>query len=896
MTPEDVKSLVEEHKLRVIVQPSELRVFTDEEYLSAGAEISEDLTPASLIMGVKEVPKELLLASRTYAYFSHTIKAQKSNMPMLDTLLARNIRLLDFERIVDSKGHREVAFGRFAGICGMIDYIKMLGDRFLAMGHHTPLLNVGHSHMYFTLDDAKMAIKSISTRIAKSGLPRELGPQTFVMTGASGRCAAGAMEIFDLLPHKIVTAAELKELDAAFRAGEEWNHKVVYVCPVSTSDNYALKSDVEAGTVGKTPLDIADYKANPSKYTSLFCTKYAPYAAHVVNCIYWDSNFPRLMTIRQLSALMDRADPRLIGVVDVSCDVGGSLQFLARETSIDHPWYVYNPFTGNQYENMYAKGILITAVDNWPTELPLSASREFSRALVKYVPILARSDGTLPYDQQADLPPSLSGAVITDHGALTPSYKYIEQLRKVAQASRDKHVLLFGAGFVAEPFVEHMLRTPNNDITIADVNFAGAQKLAAKFPKRCTAVHMDTRNVEQLEGAVSSHDIVVCLIPAAFVPPVIEACIKFKKNIITASYKASFEPYHERILEAGLTMMNEVGLDPGIDHLTALNIIDEIKTAGGKVDSFVSWAGGLPAPECSNNPLGYKFSWNPAGALMSGHRAAQFKQAGVIRELAGWECFGQSIDVDIFPGFALEGIPNRDCLPYADAYKIDDTVTTMFRGTLRFKGFAKIMNALSALGFYSDEPREDLAPEAKPMSWRELFSKLLGIKPEEDIQSATLHRFMLNAHSKTADELLDAFEWFGFFSEEIEVDRKGNLYAALVALMSRLLVYEEGERDLVVLHHVIGAVYPDGSRKEHKSTLVAYGETNGSTAMSLTVGIPTAIATQLVMDGVITRKGVLAPMTKDVWGPMLAALKNEGFTIVDKTDPVKDDHKVKLDL
>lgn len=277
-----------------------------------------------------------------------------------------------------------------------------------------------------------------------------------------------------------------------------------------------------------------------------------------------------------------------------------------------------------------------------------------------------------------------------------------------------KRVLLLGSGFVAKPLVDYLLRNPAYSVTIASNLQEEAKELSGGRSK-APVVALDVKNPEKLGSLVSNHDIVVSFVPATMHSLVAEQALKFRKNMVTASYiSPAMKAFDKRAKDAGLTFINEIGLDPGIDHLTACQMFDHVKGKGGVITSFVSWCGGLPAPEVSNNPLGYKFSWSPRGVLTAGLNSAKFLRDGETITIEGKDLLASAVDVPIFKGFSFEGLPNRDSVSYIDTYNLDPLqITTMFRGTLRYKGYSQLMHYFFALGLLDATPRNDLAK----LSW-----------------------------------------------------------------------------------------------------------------------------------------------------------------------------------
>jgi alpha-aminoadipic semialdehyde synthase len=349
----------------------------------------------------QEVPVSKLLPDRTYMFFSHTIKAQEYNMPLLDACLAKNVQLMDYERIIAAEGNRLVKFGKFAGYAGMIDMLHGLGDRLLAMGYSTPFLHVGFTRMYSGLPAAEEAVKIIGEQIAQGGLPRELGPMVFAFTG-NGSVGRGAQQIFSLLPHKMVKPSELKALVTS----KDFDNHVVYGVICTSKD---LVTPIDPNV----PFDRKHYFSNPRQYKSIFADTIAPYASVIVNGIYWAEGFPRILTIEQLEKLHKKRMSRLIAVADLSCDVDGSIEFMRQTSSIDHPFYIWDIDKREcNWDTINAQGVMLLAVDNLPTEVPVDATNYFGESLLPWIEPLVKNDASVPVAEQK-LPLPLKSAIIT---------------------------------------------------------------------------------------------------------------------------------------------------------------------------------------------------------------------------------------------------------------------------------------------------------------------------------------------------------------------------------------------------------------------------------------------------------------------------------------------------
>jgi len=369
--------------------------------------------------------------------------------------------------------------------------------------------------------------------------------------------------------------------------------------------------------------------------------------------------------------------------------------------------------------------------------------------------------------------------------------------------------------------------------------------------------------------------------------------LKHKKNLVTASYiPPKMKEMDELVKKENLIFLNEIGLDPGIDHLEALRVIDDIHRRGGKVRSFVSWCGGLPMPEFSQNPLGYKFSWSPRGVLSAATKEAKYLQEGNTVEIPSKKLYRHKQPINIFPGFSLEGIPNRDSTIYIKDYGLADEVKTMFRGTLRYKGYGEQMEGIIEIGLLDETQQPYLANEAPPLTWSEAIRRLLKVNnPNISTRHAVRNRLTASEGfpSKGFDDdkirrILDCFEWLGLFSDEL-VCKKGTFIDSLAELMQQKMKFEPHETDMIILHHIFGVEWNDGSQEKLTSTLVIRGDQNFS-AMGSSVGLPVAIACELILKGSISRRGVIGPLSSEIYIPLLKTLSNEGIKFLHKSEPI----------
>jgi len=325
-------------------------------------------------------------------------------------------------------------------------------------------------------------------------------------------------------------------------------------------------------------------------------------------------------------------------------------------------------------------------------------------------------------------------------------------------------------------------------------------------------------------------------------------------------------------------------LDPGIDHLSAVLTIDEVHKAGGKILSFLSYCGGLPAPEDSDNPLGYKFSWSSRGVLLALRNSAKFYKDGKVVEVSSEDLMATAKPYFIYPGYSFVAYPNRDSTPYRERYNIPEA-QTIIRGTLRYQGFPEFVKCLVDMGFLSEDPRDFLSDKSpEKLSWKDATAKVLGASSskEEDLIWAigSKHKFASNEEKY---RIIDGLRWIGMLSDT-PITPRNNPLDTLCATLEEKMQYEEGERDFVMLQHKFVIENKDGSRVTRTSTLAEYGDPKGYSAMAKLVGVPCAVAVLQVLDGTIKEKGVLAPMTPEICRPLLETLEKEyGITLKEKT-------------
>ncbi len=411
--PAHAGMLKEEDSVDVLVQPSSIRVFSEREFVQAGAIVQEDLSACPVVFGVKEMPLDFFQSGKAYVFFAHVVKGQPYNMPMLRRILELGCTLVDYEKVADEKGRRLIFFGRHAGMAGMVESLWAMGKRLEWEGIPNPFTQLCHTYQYDGLKECQEAVTRAGERLKAEGLPDSVAPLIVGITGY-GSVAGGVGDILDLLP---VVEVEPKDV-ASLAQGSDYARNVIYkavfkeehtVEPISPHDHFELQ----------------DYYDHPEKYRGKF-ESYVPHLTMIVNCIYWAEKYPRLVTKEYLKQLYRAGQPRLRVIGDISCDIDGAIECTLRSTEIDEPVFVYHPVTGEATDGYEGEGPVVMAVDILPAELPRDASVDFSGVLTRFIPPIARADYTAPFEQLA-LPPEIKRAVIAHQGKLTPDYRYIEQ-------------------------------------------------------------------------------------------------------------------------------------------------------------------------------------------------------------------------------------------------------------------------------------------------------------------------------------------------------------------------------------------------------------------------------------------------------------------------------------
>jgi saccharopine dehydrogenase-like NADP-dependent oxidoreductase len=436
-----------------------------------------------------------------------------------------------------------------------------------------------------------------------------------------------------------------------------------------------------------------------------------------------------------------------------------------------------------------------------------------------------------------------------------------------------KNIIVFGAGMVAGAHVDYLLNVPDFHVTVASRTLSKAQALVKDHP-RGRAVQVNSDDEAALEALIAEADLAVSLLPYAYHPTVARLCIKHGAHMVTTSYvKEAMAQLDEAARAAGVILLNEIGVDPGIDHMTAMRIIHGVQARGGRVTKFVSWCGGLPAPEANDNPFGYKFSWSPRGVLLAGKNPAHFLWDGQDVVIPGGELFDHYWTVPVAVEgevIGFDGYPNRDSLPYMQTYGMENP-QTFFRGTLRYPGWCQTLRKIADLGLLEETPLEGL----EGLSFAQFTARLVGSEGHR-LRAALAAYLDLPLDSPVIDHL----DWLGLLGDESLPAGQRSPIDILTARMLAKMQYAPGERDMLVLQHQFEAAFPGGNERVI-STMVDFGQPHGYTSMARTVGLPAAIAVKLILHGQIDLLGVQTPVTPEIYAPVLEELEGLGIRFVE---------------
>ena len=444
-----------------------------------------------------------------------------------------------------------------------------------------------------------------------------------------------------------------------------------------------------------------------------------------------------------------------------------------------------------------------------------------------------------------------------------------------------KNILIIGVGKSSSALIKYLLDTSEKEnlfLTIGDISTENAHKLINNH-KNATAIVLDVFDKKQREEQIQKADLVISMLPARFHVDVAKDCIVFGKHMVTASYVSDeMKALDEKVKEKGLIFMNEIGLDPGIDHMSAMQVIDRIKNAGGKMLLFESFCGGIVAPESDNNLWNYKFTWNPRNVVLAGQGgAAMFIQEGTYKYIPYHKLFKRSEFLEVTGNGKFEAIANRDSLKYRSVYGLDD-IPTMYRGTIRKVGFSRAWNIFVQLGMTDDSYTIE---ESENMSYRDFINLFLAYSPSDSVELKLRSYLKIDQDDVMWEKLVE----LDIFNPNKKISLKNATPAQMLqSILEESWTLNENDKDMIVMQHLFGYEL-NGERFQIESSFVVLGENQTYTAMSKTVGLPVGIAAVNILKGKIKTPGVQIPISKEVYEPILKELENYGIKFTEKEVP-----------
>jgi len=433
-----------------------------------------------------------------------------------------------------------------------------------------------------------------------------------------------------------------------------------------------------------------------------------------------------------------------------------------------------------------------------------------------------------------------------------------------------KQILVIGAGRSSIYLIEYLLnKSTQHDwkITVGDVDIQLAQSKINNHPNG-KAIAFDINNAKQREEEILKSDIVISMLPAFMHGDVAKDCVRLGKHMATASYVSeTMQELDQEAKNKGIILLNEIGLDPGIDHASALKIIDELKEKGCNIHTFKSFCGGLVAPESNDNPWGYKFSWNPRNVILAGQGTAQYLENGKMKFLPYNRIYTQTETIEVNGYGKFDAYANRDSVGYREIYGLQNS-KTMLRGTLRMPGYCKAWNAFVKLGLTDDTWK---IHDSDKLTWAKLIDAFLP-EGKESLENR-LQKFL---GADVDDEVMSKLKWLGIF-EELPIKLVNASPAQILqSLLEEKWKLKSGDKDMIVMQHYFGYT-EDQKEKAIVSSLVVKGDSESHTAMAKTVGLPLAITVKNILTGKLNCKGVCIPSTPEIYIPLLEELKEYGI-------------------
>lgn len=439
-----------------------------------------------------------------------------------------------------------------------------------------------------------------------------------------------------------------------------------------------------------------------------------------------------------------------------------------------------------------------------------------------------------------------------------------------------KKILVIGAGRSAVTLIKYLLdnSSANNwQVTVADFSIEFAEQAVGNH-NNGKATFFNVTDEKQRESEIENADIVISMLPASLHITVAKDCVRLGKNLVTASYVSpEIAELDEAAKQAGILLLNEIGLDPGIDHMSAMQVIDEIKENGGELTSFKSFCGGLVHPDYDNNPWNYKFTWNPRNVILAGQGTAQYIENGDYKYIPYTSLFERTEHMEVLDAGEFEGYANRDSLSYRKSYGLDD-IPTLFRGTLRRKGYSEAWNVFVQLGMTDDTYKLE---NSASITNREFINMFLPFNDTLTVEEKLCKQFSLTTDSV----IFQKIAWLNAFSENKVGIENASPAQILQKICEEKWTLGSLDKDMIVMQHQFEYVQ-NGEQKKLNSSLLVFGDDPRYTSMAKTVGLPVAIATKLILSGAIKSIGVKIPTTKDIYIPVLKELEENGINFVEE--------------